>query len=121
MKRQILNNFAAGARTVLLGATLGLGMMAMPTSSDAQTATINGNLGGFDVVNDSGQEAHGFEVQIDGISQNDLYYTRFGQRYGSGLVESYNGGVYLRWLSHWDPDTQSYTATTPQYQGGPFS
>lgn len=121
MKNNIVKNFAARARGVLLGGALGIGLIALPAIARAQTATITGNLGGFDVVNDSGQEAHGFEVQIEGITQNDLYYTGYGQRYGSGVVESYSGGVYVRWLSHWDPDAQAYTATTPQYQGGPFS
>jgi hypothetical protein len=87
-EKKSFENFAATARKVLLGAVLSAGMLAMPAVGRAQTATITGNLGGFDVVNDSGQDAHGFEVQIEGITQNDLYYTRFGQRYGQGGVSA---------------------------------
>lgn len=105
-------------RSLLGGAAFSLAVLAAPVCGHAQTATITGNLGGFDVVNDTGQEAHGFEIQIEGITRNDLYYTGFGQRYGQGVVESYATGVYIRWLSPYDPGSQHFTATTPQYTSG---
>lgn len=33
-----------------------------------QTAVIQGNLMGFDVLNDTGQPSHGLEIQMEGTS-----------------------------------------------------
>ena len=38
----------------------------MPTAR-AQTATVYGSLGNFNTVNNTGQDACGFEVEIDGV------------------------------------------------------
>ncbi|MFN7931301.1 MAG: hypothetical protein U0Y68_25895 [Blastocatellia bacterium] len=74
-----------------------VGLLFLIAVAAAQTATISGTLSGFDVNNLTGQVAHGFEIQIEGATANDLYYTGFGQRYGNGSVVSYPGGVYVRW------------------------
>ena len=109
------------ARHVLRRLALAATLMGVPAAALAQTATITGNLGGFDVVNDSGQEAHGFEIQLEGVQQADLMYTGFGGRYGQAIITPYDTGVYVRWVSRYDPETSHWSATTPQYQGGPFS
>ncbi|MBI1762554.1 MAG: hypothetical protein HYR56_14065 [Acidobacteria bacterium] len=86
----------------------------------AQTATISGNLFSFDVVNETGQVAHGFEIQLEGAAQNDLYYTGFGQRYGAGSVSAYTGGVNIRWASPYVGG--AYTKTTPMHTpGAPYN
>jgi hypothetical protein len=41
--------------------------------AQAQTATIYGSHGTFDVVNDTGRDAHGFEIQFEGLSEADAY------------------------------------------------
>src|SRR5205814_5982168 len=65
----------------------------------AQTATVSGSLSAFDVVNDTGQPVHGFEIQIEGALPGDLYYTAPGQRYGMPTVVPYATGVYIRYKS----------------------
>lgn len=86
----------------------------------AQTATIKGSLSQFDVVNETGSLAHGFEIQIEGVSEKDLYYTGFGQRYGRATVVPYATGVIVRWESPY-LDGQ-FTITTPLHKpGAPYS
>src|ERR1700753_2919067 len=95
-----------------------LALFASPLTTQAQTTTV-GTLANFDTLNDTGQETHGFEIQLEGISSRDL--TRiFGNwggtdviRYGQGTAIDYPGGVYVRWTSPWDPATQTFTQTTP--------
>lgn len=89
-----------------------------PLMVDAQTATVQGNLGNFDVINQTGQDTHGFEIEIEGVAENDLYYTGFGQRYGRGTITPYTGGVRIRWSSSYDSTSHHYALSTPQYTPG---
>lgn len=101
-------------------AWLALFVLATASFAQAQTATIKGNLFSFDVVNETGQVAHGFEIQLEGAAQNDLYYTGYGQRYGAGQVVPYTGGVNIRWSSPYV--NGDYTKTTPMHTPGvPYS
>src|SRR4051812_26739091 len=86
---------------------------AFPQASRAQTATISGTLASFDVVNASGQDAHGFEIQLEGAFVGDLYYTAFGGRYGNPQVVTYATGVRVRYESLYDANAHQFTATTP--------
>lgn len=93
--------------------------LAIPIAAHAQTASISGVLGSFDIVNSSGQDAHGFEIQIEGALPNDLYYTGFGQRYGMGSVTPYATGVFVRWASPYDSINQQFSKTTMNHVGTP--
>ena len=105
-------------RATIISAAIALALL-VPMAAHAQTATISGVLGSFDVVNETGQDAHGFEIQIEGALPNDLYYTGFGQRYGVGTVVPYATGVYVRWASPYDSANQQFTKTTPNHVGTP--
>ena len=69
------------------------------------------------------EQAHGFEIQMEGIHAADIYRifgagAPFGYpgnviRYGQGTAVDYATGVYVRWMSPWDPVTQSFTLATP--------
>ena len=83
-----------------------------------QTATVQGTLSNMDVINETGQLTHGFEIEIQGAVENDLYYTGYGQRYGAGTVTAYPGGVNVRWASSYDSATHQYSKSTPQYTPG---
>ncbi|MBX3026205.1 PEP-CTERM sorting domain-containing protein [bacterium] len=83
--------------------------------SPTPTAITFGTLSNFDVFNDTGEETHGFEIELDGISSGDVSFT-FGepyQRYGNPRVEDFAGGVYVRYESPYDPQSQTFTAATP--------
>jgi len=93
--------------------------LSIPLAAHAQTATIQGILGSFDVVNQTGQSAHGFEIQLEGAMPSDLYYTGFGQRYGVGSVVPYATGTYVRWASPYDSVNSQFTKTTVNLIGTP--
>lgn len=108
-------------RSALITALL-LGLLAAPIAARAQTATIDGVLSNFDVVNETGLDAHGFEIQLEGAAEGDLYYTGYGQQYGAARVVPYATGVYVRWESPYDAATHQYTKTTPRHTPGePYS
>jgi hypothetical protein len=97
----------------LLRATMCLTLVAAPLVSRAQTTTLFGALSNFDVLNDTGEDAHGFEIEIDGVTSQDIGGTFSGNRYGAPTIESFAGGVYVRYRSPWDPDTQQFATGTP--------
>ena len=98
VSRYGVSRYAAG---VILWA-----LAAMPASLMAQTAAVSGSLSAFDVVNDSGQAVHGFEIRLEGALQGDLYYTMNGQRYGAAKVSADVTGVSVRYESPYDATSQ---------------
>lgn len=97
----------------ILGSIGLLFMLAVSTIFvQAQTATIYGALGNFDIINNTGQDAHGFEVELEGVQQKDIYYTYSYQRYGSPSFIATATGVIVRWTSAYSTATQSFVQTT---------
>lgn len=103
--RMILSN----ALTLALFALI---LLTTTSIAQAQSASIFGSLSNFDVVNNIGQDAHGFEIQFEGLQVKDVYYTFSVQRYGSPEIVPYATGVYVRWKSPYDPNTQQFLQTT---------
>ena len=112
-KRQISGLFAA-ARTTATGAAGLLALMAAPLAMQAQSVTLYGSLSNFDVVNDTGGEVCGFEIEFHGSTGINSYYN--WNRYGAPSVVPFpgGGGVYARWMSAWDPASQKCINSTPQ-------
>ncbi len=50
--------------------------------SAAQASTAYGTLNNFDCVNDTGVEAHGFEIELDDVRSRDITYTYDYNHYG---------------------------------------
>ena len=98
------------ARRVALGAAL-LAMLSA-ASVHAQSVTIFGALGNFDAANNLGQDAHGFEIQLEGIQPSDIVYMWPGNKYGQPTIVPYATGVYVRYVSPYNAATRSFTATT---------
>jgi hypothetical protein len=73
MKR-VIETITATGRS-LGGSALLLAMLATPIAMHAQTATLFGALSNFDVLNDTGQDTHGFEIELDGITPAQAFYT----------------------------------------------
>lgn len=105
-------NRCTSARWAVPAALLALvGFAAHP----ARAQTTFGTLSNFDVFNDTGRECHGFEIELDGLSSQDVTFT-FGapyQRYGNPVIVDFAGGVYVRYESAYDAAAQTFTATTP--------
>lgn len=109
-----------GVSTRLSRAILGA-IFAVPLAAGAQVATVSGSLGNFDVINDTGHDAHGFEIDLDGLQPNDVNYTFSYQRYGSPRILQTATGVMLRYESAYDAPSGTFAqATVPHVPGGPF-
>jgi hypothetical protein len=121
-----LHKFIVKAALLSLGAAPALAL-----------ASVIGFLGNFDVVNDTGKEANGFEIDLEGLHKTDITDVfggagrgfPTGRGYGSGSVERYgapsiveysNGstfgtkvtyfGLYSSASGSWDFSTPSTTA-----------
>lgn len=105
---------------IVLGVAAAL--VALPLTARAQVATVSGSLGNFDVVNNVGDNAHGFEVELEGLQPNDVYYTFATQRYGSPAITATPTGVVVRWTSAYDPAAHAFAQTTiPHAPNTPFA
>jgi hypothetical protein len=92
-------------------ALLALALFTAPAAR-AQSATVSGSLSNFDVINHTGNDAHGFEIELEGLQPQDVYYTFSAQRYGSPVVVPYATGVRVRWASAYDNGAQQFMQTT---------
>ncbi|MBI4907155.1 MAG: hypothetical protein HY820_26250 [Acidobacteria bacterium] len=92
-------------------ALIAVTLAALPASAQV---TLYGTLSNFDVVNDTGGEVHGFEIEFHGVSSITSYYNY--NRYGPPLVTPLpgGGGVYVRWMSHYDAINGIWVTGTPQ-------
>ena len=105
----------------------------------AGSAGVIGFLGNFDVINDTGSTAHGFEIELEGLHSSDITDTFGGagrgfpsgrgfdpatavQRYGAPTITEYTSGAlfgtrvtYLGLFggSSWDYGTPSGSFITP--------
>jgi hypothetical protein len=100
-------------------------------ASHTASAGVFGSLSNFDVVNDTGQTAHGFEIDLEGLHSSDITDTFGGlgrgfpstvERYGAPTVSEYNaGGVFGVKVSYlasfaggvWSTGTPSGVYSTP--------
>lgn len=121
-------------RSLALVAALGVAI-----APGASHAAVIGYLGNFDVINDTGSTAHGFEIDLEGIHSSDITDTFGGpgrgfptgrgfdpatsvQRYGAPTIAEYSNGlifgskVTYQGLfdgTSWDFGTPSGTFITP--------
>ena len=56
----------------------------------AQASTAYGDLNNFDVVNDTGEECHGFEIEIEDVHSTDITYTYDWNHYGAPRITEDN-------------------------------
>ena len=91
MKRKF-DTYSA-AKKVLSGSAMLLALIAAPGTLHAQTALF-GTPSNFDVYNDTGQTTYGFEIELDGITPDQLG-PAYGFRYGAPVKLAVpNGTVY---------------------------
>ena len=107
----LCNLTITGNRKPLGAALLLVGALFVPSYAAAQSAVV-GYLGNFDAANFEGQDAHGMEIQIEGIQAGDLYPSWCGNKYNCPLIEPYATGVYVRYKSAYDAVNHQFTATT---------
>jgi hypothetical protein len=56
----------------------------------ARASTAYGTLNNFDVVNDTGTECHGFEIEIEDLHSQDITYTYNWNHYGTPRITEDN-------------------------------
>jgi hypothetical protein len=116
-----------------------VGVALLASSPGIVSASVYGFLGNFDVVNDTGKTAHGFEIELEGLHSSDITDTFGGDnrgfpmgrgfdpasavvRYGAPTITEYvNGGVFGTKVTYmgifqdgaWDFGTPSGDFITP--------
>jgi hypothetical protein len=85
--------------------------LALQGAAHAQSATIYGSVGNFDVANNQQEVAHGFEVELEGVHPEDIASTFDSQRYGAPTIVATTTGTIVRWASAYDP-ARGFSATT---------
>lgn len=107
---RMVTSVVATASVALFGSVLSV--------RSAVAQTTYGTLSNFDVFNDTGQDCHGFEIELDGISSSNVTYT-FGapyERYGNPQIvdDPANNRVFVRYESPYNMGANKFTETTPQ-------
>ena len=108
-------------RHPLAAAVLGSLALAASAVSQAQTATIYGSLGNFDVVNNTGQDACGFEVELEGVAPTAIPSTFTVQRYGVPAIAAYTAGAISGTRVRWESRDCSLTRTIAHTPGTGFA
>ncbi|MBK7470931.1 MAG: hypothetical protein IPI73_10245 [Betaproteobacteria bacterium] len=106
-------------RNIILGALLSAGLLGIPAAARAQTATIYGALGNFDVVNNTGQNACGFEMELEGMTAAPAY-TFSVNRFGAPITAPYTNGAISGWRVTWKSADCSTNKTVPHQPGTAF-
>lgn len=117
MRRYFGQGLATAVRTAGLAAIVALGA---PALAQAQSAIIYGSLGNFDISNDTGKVCHGFEIDIDGVSQADYGGSFTSNRYGSPVVAPTPAGVSVTYKSAQNGSgwaTRTLQHTVPWFSG----
>ena len=105
---------------VLSVALLVLCILTAPVASNAQTATVSGSLGNFDVINHTGHDGHGFEIELEGVQPGDIPYWFSVQRYGAPTITPTTLGTRVRWTSPYVGGAFTQT-TLPHAPNTPFA
>lgn len=86
------------------------------------SANVIGFLDNFDVINTTGKQAYGFEIELEGLSVSDITDTFGGpgrgfpttvERYGAPTITSYSGGVKVTYMASYNAGTQTWSTSTP--------
>lgn len=86
-------------------------------SSPAIASTAFGDLNNFDCFNDTGQETHGFEIELDDVRSVDITYTFDWNHYGTPKITEDNSDpahpkVFVRYAATYSTSTNSFSAYT---------
>ncbi|MCC6154575.1 MAG: InlB B-repeat-containing protein [Candidatus Hydrogenedentes bacterium] len=89
--------------------TIVLVSLLLATPIAAYASTAYGTLNNFDCVNDTGVEAHGFEIELDDVHSTDITYTYDYNHYGIPKITEDNSDpahpkVFVRYAATRQPD-----------------
>lgn len=113
-KRFLQENCTLIMKNIMLAVALFMLTLFFLEKADTSTqVTTYGTLDNFDVMNDTGVETHGFEIELEGISSADVTYF-FGtpyERYGDPKIIATSTGVIVRYEASYTGG--SWSAGTP--------
>lgn len=99
------------------GIALAVGLFMAGLTTQAAASIAYGSLNNFDTVNDTGKEAHGFEIELDDCRSTDITYTYDYNHYGAPQITEDTAlpghpRCVIRWASrrHADGSWAAYTA-----------
>src|SRR4051794_2531069 len=84
MKQEFFRSLPTAAGKAVRGTVGVLALFVASAAMQAQTVTLYGALSNFDVINDTGQDVHGFEIEFHGVNSIYSYYN--WNRYGPPTV-----------------------------------
>lgn len=78
-------------------------------------ASVYGPLDNFDVVNDTGHETCGFEIELEDVHSAEIYRTFDAPyiRYATPSMTDTATGVRIRYQATWNPGTHTFSPVTP--------
>ena len=87
-------------------------------SGAAVASTAYGDLNNFDVFNDTGQECHGFEIELDDVRSTDITYTYDWNHYGAPTISEDNSDpahpkVFIRYAAKYASSAFSAFTAVP--------
>lgn len=90
-------------------------LLAVAGLDGAAGASVYGPLDNFDVVNDTGHDECGFEIEIEGVHAADIYRTFDAPyiRYGTPSLIDTPTGVIVHYQGTWDSASQTWLQKTP--------
>ncbi len=125
------NSIAASHKFVSSAVALAVSLAMAPSTG---AAAVIGYLGNFDVINDTGSMAHGFEIELEGLHSSDITDTFGGEgrgfpsgrgfdpltsveRYGAPTITEYSNGstfgTKITYLGLYDAASQLWDFGTP--------
>src|SRR4051812_45630670 len=93
---------------------------AFEAAAHAQTAWIYGSAANFDVANNQAEDAHGFEVELEGVQPEDIASTFEAERYGMPRIATTATGTVVRWESAYD-GARFVATTVPHAPDAPLA
>lgn len=89
--------------------------LAATLASAPASASMYGPLDNFDVLNDTGGETCGFEIELEGVHSADVYRTFSAPeiRYAAPTLTDTPTGARIRYQATWDPATHTFFPVTP--------
>ncbi len=119
---KILNTKCAPhSRSLITVGLIALGLAVTPALVHAQTATIYGSVGNFDVVNNTGEDACGFEMELEGVAYDPNIYSYGATRYGRATLSAYTNGTVSGTRVTWKSSDCSTMKTLPHAPGTAFA
>lgn len=107
-------------RKVLLGALVAAGLAGTTGVVHAQTATFYGSLGNFDAVNNTGEDACGFQMDLPGVPDTTQLGAFSVNRYGAPSIAPYNDGTSSGMRVTYKSNDCSSNKTVAHAAGSPF-